>query len=96
VDSGSATVSGLSSGAYQAVQLHVSWSETFHGMGALAGGPYWCAQDDVLLALGECMTDGTQVRCERGGGGGGGGGGGPPPPPPPARPPGRSTWGTWL
>lgn len=61
VDAGSTTVSGISSGAYMAVQMHVAYSLTIKGAGVLAGGPYWCAQDNVLTALGACMQDGSQI-----------------------------------
>jgi len=37
------TVSGISSGGYMAVQLHVIFSDTFQGAGIVAGGPYYCA-----------------------------------------------------
>lgn len=48
--------SGLSSGAFMAVQMHISYSKTFRGAAVLAGGPYWCAQADVEVALTSCMT----------------------------------------
>ena len=49
------TVSGLSSGAYMAVQLHVSNSSRIHGAAVLAGGPYYCAKGITLYALYRCM-----------------------------------------
>jgi poly(3-hydroxybutyrate) depolymerase len=49
------TVSGISSGAYMAVQLAVARSSIVAGVGALAGGPYACAQGDLATALGPCM-----------------------------------------
>jgi hypothetical protein len=54
-------VSGLSSGAFMAIQLQTSWSSTIYGVAALAGGPFWCAQDDVALALSECMKHGDLI-----------------------------------
>jgi len=39
------SVSGVSSGAYMAVQLQVAYSETFMGVGSVAGGPYFCAEN---------------------------------------------------
>lgn len=51
----SATVSGLSSGAYMAVQLHVAHSARVKGAGALAGGPYFCAQGSLFTAYYNCM-----------------------------------------
>jgi poly(3-hydroxybutyrate) depolymerase len=50
------SVSGISSGAYMAVQFAVAESSLVQGVGALAGGPYYCAQDDVNLATGRCMV----------------------------------------
>lgn len=37
------SVSGLSSGAYMAVQLQVAYSKDIIGAGVIAGGPYYCA-----------------------------------------------------
>ena len=52
------TASGLSSGGYMAVQLHVAHSATVSGVGVIAGGPYYCAQGSVFTALYNCMTPG--------------------------------------
>ncbi|UCV06297.1 PHB depolymerase family esterase [Dechloromonas denitrificans] len=49
------TVSGISSGAYMAVQFQVAYSSLVRGAGILAGGPYYCAKDSVNRALGNCM-----------------------------------------
>ena len=55
IDASQTTVSGLSSGAYMAVQMHVAYSATFHtGAGIVAGGPYYCAQDSLVTATGPC------------------------------------------
>ncbi|WP_428425758.1 extracellular catalytic domain type 2 short-chain-length polyhydroxyalkanoate depolymerase [Methylibium sp.] len=48
------SVSGLSSGAFMAVQLQVAYSRSFIGAGVVAGGPYYCAANNVFLA-GICM-----------------------------------------
>jgi poly(3-hydroxybutyrate) depolymerase len=53
------TVSGLSSGAYMAVQIHVAHSSRVKGIGAIAGGPYYCAQGSLWTAYYNCMTPGT-------------------------------------
>ncbi|QDP02755.1 PHB depolymerase family esterase [Thalassotalea sp. PS06] len=50
------TVSGLSSGAYMAHQLHIAYSDKIKGAALLAGGPYGCAKGDLNTALGECMA----------------------------------------
>jgi poly(3-hydroxybutyrate) depolymerase len=49
------TVSGISSGAFMAVQFHVAFSGEVAGVGAVAGGPYLCAEGSVSVALGRCM-----------------------------------------
>ncbi|XP_071806569.1 poly(3-hydroxybutyrate) depolymerase-like [Asterias amurensis] len=54
------SVSGVSSGANMAVQLHVAYSSSIMGVGAVAGGPYYCAQGSSYKALyGECSTIGN-------------------------------------
>src|SRR3954452_16646711 len=52
------TVSGVSSGAYMAVQFHVAHSAMVHGAAAIAGGPYYCAQGSLWTAHYNCMTPG--------------------------------------
>lgn len=49
------TVSGLSSGAFMAVQLQVVFSSRIAGAGIVAGGPYGCAEGSVWRALFVCM-----------------------------------------
>jgi hypothetical protein len=56
------SVSGISSGAFMAVQLATAFSETFEGVGVIAGGPFGCAQPSgwapglaIITALGPCM-----------------------------------------
>jgi poly(3-hydroxybutyrate) depolymerase len=62
IDSARTTVSGLSSGAYMAVQMHVAYSATFHtGAGIVAGGPYYCAQDSLATATGPCMAHSSSI-----------------------------------
>jgi poly(3-hydroxybutyrate) depolymerase len=57
-DAGGTTVSGVSSGAYMAVQFHVAHSGAVRGAAALAGGPYTCARGSVWTALTNCMDPG--------------------------------------
>jgi hypothetical protein len=52
------TVSGVSSGAYMAVQFQVAHSRMVRGVAAIAGGPYYCAQASVWTAYYNCMTPG--------------------------------------
>ena len=47
VDLSETSVSGISSGAFMAVQFGVAHSSIVKGVGATAGGPYFCASDDV-------------------------------------------------
>src|SRR5581483_4334319 len=54
----SVTVSGVSSGAFMAVQFHVAHSATVRGAGAIAGGPYDCARGSLWTALTSCMDPG--------------------------------------
>lgn len=37
------TISGFSSGAYMTHQMHIIYSDFFHGAGVMAGGPFACA-----------------------------------------------------
>lgn len=58
------SISGLSSGAFMAVQFGTAWSSVIRGVGVIAGGPYWCAKGDgffgywsaVRRATGVCMS----------------------------------------
>jgi hypothetical protein len=55
VDPSGVTVSGLSSGGFMAVQLHVAYSSTFkRGAGIVAGGPYYCSRGN-FSNVGCCM-----------------------------------------
>lgn len=61
---GSVTVSGISGGGYMAVQFHVAHSSLVHGVGVVAAGPYYCAEDSMRLALGRCMNGGEPIPTE--------------------------------
>ena len=52
------TVSGVSSGGFMAVQMHVAHSSRVKGVGALAAGPYYCAQGSLWTAMSNCMRPG--------------------------------------
>lgn len=62
------SVSGVSSGAYMAVQLQVAFSETFMGVGAIAGGPYYCAEDmtDITAIKLKCMAGAGIIPADYG------------------------------
>ena len=59
------TVSGLSSGGYMAVQMQVAHSTRVPGVGALAAGPYYCAQGSLWTAQYQCMSPGTWTPLPR-------------------------------
>ena len=52
------SVSGVSSGGYMAAQMHFAYSRTIRkGAGIIAGGPIYCSQGKLNIALGPCMAD---------------------------------------
>jgi poly(3-hydroxybutyrate) depolymerase len=64
---GDSSISGISSGAFMAVQFGFAWSSTIRGVGVVAGGPFYCAQASaadvfngytlpIATATGPCMT----------------------------------------
>ena len=53
------TVSGLSSGAFMAHQLHVAFSDRIIGAGIIAGGPYGCSGGSSCQAVRACMNNET-------------------------------------
>jgi hypothetical protein len=48
------SISGISSGAYMAAQFATAWSSTVKGVGAIAGGPFGCANGWESTALSTC------------------------------------------
>lgn len=52
LDLSQTTVSGISSGAFMAVQFAVAHSATVRGVAATAGGPYFCAGQDAWAGAG--------------------------------------------
>lgn len=54
VDATQTSVSGLSSGAFMAVQMQVAHSASIVGAGVVAGGPYYCAAGNMAYT-GICM-----------------------------------------
>jgi poly(3-hydroxybutyrate) depolymerase len=68
-DIGESSISGISSGAFMAVQFGTAWSSVIKGVGIVAGGPFWCAKADsddfinnftlpLMTAQGPCGTPG--------------------------------------
>jgi len=64
-DAATFTVSGVSSGGYMAVQMQVAHSSRVIGVGALAAGPYYCAQGSVWTAQYACMSPGAWTPLPR-------------------------------
>lgn len=56
LDPSRTTVSGLSSGAYMATQVHLAFSDRIAGAALFAGGPYGCARGSLETALGTCLA----------------------------------------
>lgn len=55
LDLSQSSVSGLSSGGYMATQFQLAHSETIVGAGIVGAGPYYCALNDISVALGQCV-----------------------------------------
>eukprot|EP00828_Plagiopyla_frontata_P006346 TRINITY_DN1274_c0_g1_i3.p1 TRINITY_DN1274_c0_g1~~TRINITY_DN1274_c0_g1_i3.p1 ORF type:complete len:337 (+),score=50.28 TRINITY_DN1274_c0_g1_i3:128-1138(+) len=49
------TVSGISGGAFFAVQFGVAYSSLIKGVASFAGGPYYCAANNLMSAFDQCM-----------------------------------------
>lgn len=60
IDASRTAAVGLSSGAYMAGQLQLTYPELFPNAAIVAGGPYGCAGGKLDVALGSCMK-GTPV-----------------------------------
>jgi len=58
VDASRITVSGVSSGAMMATQMHVAHSALIGGAAMISGGPYYCAEGALTKGLGPCMKGG--------------------------------------
>jgi poly(3-hydroxybutyrate) depolymerase len=50
------TVAGVSSGGFMAVQLQVAYSRSIFGTAVIAGGTYFCAQDNLAVWGTVCST----------------------------------------
>lgn len=55
IDKKQISISGVSSGAYMAVQMGVAYSKDFSAVGSVAGGIFWCSEGDSQKAQGRCM-----------------------------------------
>ncbi|MCM2282816.1 MAG: PHB depolymerase family esterase, partial [Bdellovibrionaceae bacterium] len=61
----SITASGVSSGAFLAVQLHVAYSKTISGIGSIAGGVYYCSEGDSSKSTSDCMRTPQRLEPKR-------------------------------
>jgi poly(3-hydroxybutyrate) depolymerase len=65
IDPAEVSVSGLSSGGFMAVQMHVAFSSVFtRGAGIVAGGPFYCAEGALFNATGRCMTHDADIPVD--------------------------------
>lgn len=64
IAAGSVTASGISAGGYMAVQLHVAHSALVNGVGVVAAGPYYCAENSLRYALGRCMQGDEPIAVD--------------------------------
>ena len=58
IDATRISVSGVSSGAMMATQMHLAHSRLVDGAALIAGGPYYCAENSLKKGLGPCMNGG--------------------------------------
>lgn len=59
------TVSGLSSGAFFAIQFAVAHSEKVQGVASFAGGIYNCADGELLRASAVCMKEPQMIETHK-------------------------------
>jgi poly(3-hydroxybutyrate) depolymerase len=65
VDIAETSISGISSGAFMAVQFQVAHSSIVKGVGVVAGGPYFCSQGSTIGATTRCSCtlDPAHLAC---------------------------------
>lgn len=61
IDPDRVSVSGISSGAHMATQLHIAYSDLFSGVGMFSGGPYFCSGGSLMTAMNSCMNNTDNV-----------------------------------
>lgn len=64
IDDSRISISGVSSGAFMAVQMHLAHSKLIKGVGSIAGGIWECAKGDSSRAQGMCMHNPAQVMTQ--------------------------------
>ncbi len=60
IDKDRITASGISAGAHMAHQMHIAYSDMFSGVGIVSGGPFNCAENSLVTAMGRCMEKAEQ------------------------------------
>lgn len=55
------SISGVSSGAFMAVQMHLAYSSVIKGVGSVAGGIWECSKGDSARAQNVCMQSPAQI-----------------------------------
>lgn len=61
LDASRVSISGVSSGAFMAVQMHLAYSSLIKGVGSIAGGIWECAKGDSTRAQSICMHSPSQI-----------------------------------
>jgi poly(3-hydroxybutyrate) depolymerase len=61
IDIRESSVSGISSGGFMSAQLQIAHSSIIKGAGIVAGGPYYCSQDNVVTATTRCTCTGEPL-----------------------------------
>lgn len=61
IDIKETSVSGSSSGGFLSVQIQIAHSSIIKGAGIVAGGPYYCSQDNVVTATTRCSCTGAPL-----------------------------------
>ena len=64
IDTSQITISGFSSGGFFAVQFHVAYSKIIRGAGVVAGGPFWCAENNITRGLGPCIKQPDEIPIQ--------------------------------
>jgi hypothetical protein len=64
IDKTNISVSGISSGGFMAHQFHVAHSADLVGAGIIAGGPYYCAEGNVIKGMTECTAFISEEGCK--------------------------------
>lgn len=59
------TLSGLSAGAFFAVQFHLAYPDIVDGSASIAGGAYWCSKGSANVATDQCMKGKVSAKTSR-------------------------------